>query len=170
MAAVAGIAVLDTATQSPLEWLPLAGMPRRNNNVELQPEIPLGKPLTLVLATSEGSARFGYLCRAELAADQPNPAIVLDAAVQTVAVNLGAKEAARNPVLSLRRAGDAQWRPLAMGSHLAADEQGVLKLVLGRGTYELSACTESPWEPLTFTVPGPEAVSPKLKPTAGGRP
>ena len=166
----AGIAVFEQATQSPLEWLPLAGLPRRNGNVELRTDAPRGKALTLTLAASETSARFGYLCRVAVPADRGDEPIVLDAAVQTIAVNLGAKEAPHNPVLSLRRMGDEQWRPLAMGTHLAADEQGILRLTLGRGTYELVALTESPWLPLTITVPGAEAVAPKTKSAPGGRP
>ena len=166
----AGVAVFEQATQSPLEWLPLAGLPRRNGNLELRADAPRGKALTLTLAASETSARFGYLCRVEVPADHADTPIVLDAAVQTVLVNLGAKDAPHHPVLSLRRKGDDSWRPLAMGSHLAADEQGVLRLTLGRGTYELVALTESPWEPLTITVPGPETLAPKTKPSPGGRP
>lgn len=166
----AGVAVFEQATQSPLEWLPLAGLPRRDGNLEVRTDTPRGKALTVTLAASESSARFGYLCRVDLPADHTDAPIQLDAAVQTIAVNLGAKEAPHHPVLSLRRIDDPQWRPLAMGSHLAADEQGILRLTLGRGSYELVALTTSPWEPLTIRVPGPETISPKTKPSPGGRP
>jgi len=157
LAAAAGVAVVDDVTSAVLEWLPLAGVPRQGDRLQLLTQAPARRPLAVCLASSAATARFGFWSRTTIAADGQPASVQLAAKAQWVTVRPVTLPAGGGQDLRLRRVGEPQWRCLDRAPEPSTD--GSTRFLLGPGDYELVPWTDGPWLPVRLGVPGPNEVT-----------